>query len=71
MRHRLRHPPANDRPFNDNNFTGGAGRDMLSDTTDFRKITWTWLIPESGTWALMAATLVGQGWWAWWVSRRA
>jgi len=42
---------------NDNNFPGGGGRNLLSDNTEFLKISLAAPVPEPGAWALMAAGL--------------
>ncbi|MES2717135.1 MAG: esterase-like activity of phytase family protein [Pseudomonadota bacterium] len=46
---------------NDNNFPGGGGRNLLSDNTEFLRISLANPVPEPGTYALMLAGLVGLG----------
>jgi hypothetical protein len=42
---------------NDNNFPGGGGRNLLSDNTEFLRISLAAPVPEPGTWALMLGGL--------------
>lgn len=45
--------------INDNNFPGTGGRNPNSDPTEFLRISLAQPVPEPGTWALMAAGLLG------------
>ena len=47
--------------LNDNNYPGTGGRNTGSDTTEFLRINLANPVPEPGTWALMAAGLLGVG----------
>jgi len=47
--------------INDNNYPGTGGRDRNSDPTEFLRISLANPVPEPGTWALMAAGLLGVG----------
>jgi hypothetical protein len=47
--------------INDNNYPGTGGRDPNSDPTEFLRINLANPVPEPGTWALMAAGLLGVG----------
>ena len=47
--------------INDNNYPGTGGRDLNSDQTEFLRISLANPVPEPGTWALMAAGLLGVG----------